>query len=85
MMIIWQSFVVSHSLLVGHLGCLIFFFFLFLKKSHYGASLAAQWLRSHASSAGAQVQSLFRALRPCMPCGEAKNKKIRSSHGYDKE
>ena len=32
MMIIWQSFVVSHSLLVGHLGCLIFFFFFIFKK-----------------------------------------------------
>ena len=31
---------------------LLKFFFLIFKKSLYGASLAVQWLRSHASNAG---------------------------------
>ena len=31
-----------------------------------GTSLAVQWLRLHASTAGAQVQSLVRELRSCV-------------------
>ena len=39
-----------------------------LKNAKKGTSLAAQWLRHHSSTEGAQVQSLVRELRFHMSC-----------------
>ena len=41
-----------------------------LQKSHKWDFLTVQWLRLHASNAGAQVLSLVRPLRSHMPCGQ---------------
>ena len=37
------------------------------KRGEIGSSLAVQWLRLHASTAGGWVRSLVRELRSCMP------------------
>ena len=44
--------------------------FTHLQKSHRWDFLTVQWLRLCASNTGAQVQSLVRALRSHMPCGQ---------------
>ena len=45
------------------------------KKERQGTSLAVQWLRRHASTAGSHVQPLIRELRSHMLCNQNSNKK----------
>ena len=44
------------------------------KNQNYGTSLVVQWLRVHASNAGAAVRSLVGEPRSHTPCGAAKTK-----------
>ena len=85
MMISWPSFVVSHSLLVGHLGCLNFLFFIFKEVALWGflgspvVKTPCFQCRGHRFSPGSGDGD------PACHVVKPKNKKkVRSSYGYDR-
>ena len=52
-------------------------------KTPPGTSLEVLWLRLHASTKGAQVQSLVQELRSCMLCGMTKKLKKKNFVAYN--